>query len=288
MKLGANSMNIANSQIFPIIGEEIKLPFYVVGIGGHKNQPPVTRVDGYPNYQIIYCTRGSGVLFIGGNKYKFPQNTGFVLYPHIPHEYYSIDDPWETHWVTFDGIGVMDLFNTLGFHKSEFFYVSNVKILDILLEEILTVSKSDSIDKGYRNSSLLYNFILSAKDYFSKELSDVKSANIKRLKPVFSFIDTNFNEQLSIETLANFIDVSPQYLCRLFMNVLYMRPFVYITKRRIQEAKHLLLKSEMDVKDISNAVGYTDISYFCATFKKQEHISPLEFRRLHKNKGQGD
>ena len=82
--------------------------------------------------------------------------------------------------------------------------------------------------------------------------------------------------------MAEIIDVSPQYLCSLFKNFLYMRPFVYISKRRIQEAKRLLLDKPMSIKDIALQIGYNYSSYFCSIFKKYEGISPHEFRNMHK------
>ena len=61
-----------------------------------------------------------------------------------------------------------------------------------------------------------------------------------------------------------------------------MRPFTYITMLRIQKAKDLLISSpNMTIKEIAENVGYSSDSYFCLLFKKQEKLTPNEFRSLH-------
>jgi len=83
--------------------------------------------------------------------------------------------------------------------------------------------------------------------------------------------------------MAESIDVSPQYLCRLFSNILRMRPFEYLTKFRIQKAKELLLGDcNIQISEVSKKIGYNDLSYFCALFKKFEGITPMEYRKVYK------
>lgn len=82
--------------------------------------------------------------------------------------------------------------------------------------------------------------------------------------------------------LADLIDLSPQYLCRLFKECLSLRPFEYLARKRIQQAKLLLLEDKLNINEIAAEVGYNDCSYFCAVFKKHEMLSPAEFRSLHK------
>ena len=45
--------------ILPILLTKTKmLPFYVIGIGLKENQQDIVRPDGFPAYQILYCTEG--------------------------------------------------------------------------------------------------------------------------------------------------------------------------------------------------------------------------------------
>ena len=56
--------------IYPnFLGDELRLPYYPVGIGIYHNQEPVVRPWGYHQYQWIQCRSGSGELYIGEKRY---------------------------------------------------------------------------------------------------------------------------------------------------------------------------------------------------------------------------
>ncbi len=58
----------------------------------------------------------------------------------------------------------------------------------------------------------------------------------------------------------------------------------YITEIRLDEAKRLLVESDIKIIEIAFLVGFGNISHFNKVFAKQEKISPKEFRRIHRNK----
>ena len=55
---------------FPIIGDEEGLPLYLINLGKHVCQPRTVREEGYAHPQVLYCTRGSGMLTV--NKKHIP------------------------------------------------------------------------------------------------------------------------------------------------------------------------------------------------------------------------
>lgn len=85
---------------------------------------------------------------------------------------------------------------------------------------------------------------------------------------------------IELTDLCDIMKVTPQYLCRVFKNSLGIRPLEYITKKRIQMAKQLLVMDPRSIKDIAEAVGYANSGYFCTVFKKYEGISPGEYQKI--------
>ena len=82
--------------------------------------------------------------------------------------------------------------------------------------------------------------------------------------------------------LADIAGLTPQYLCSLFKSITSKTIFEYICLTKIQKSKEILLKSpNLMVKTVAEMSGFNDESYFCVVFKRQEKMSPLEFRRLH-------
>ncbi len=274
-----------NNYLFTLITEEDKLPYYVKGVGGLANQNHIERMNGYPDYQWIHCVRGKGILLIDGKEFIIGKNSGFLLYPGIPHEYYALEEPWETHWVSFDGEGVRLLMDSLGFGSYEIIYFSDIKVLDNMINEIYLAASSKSLIMGYGCSTRLYGLLIELRRQKIKEEEAAGVSKLKQLEPVITFIEKNYFRNPTIEEMADVISASPQYLCRLFNKTYHMRPFVYMTLLRMQKAKELLIR-EMDitVKDIAEGIGYNDTSYFCSVFKKNEGVTPSEFRLLHRQK----
>ena len=271
-----------NNYLFTLITEENKLPYYVKGVGGLENQDNIERMNGYTDYQWIHCIRGTGKLLIDDKEFIIRKNSGFLLYPGIPHEYYAIEEPWETHWVTFDGEGVAFLLDSLGFKNYEVISFNEIVLLDNIINDIFLAAQSKSLLMGYKCSAKLYDLLIEIRRQKMKEEEASGVSKMKQLEPVISFINENFSKNPTIQDMAQTINASPQYLCRLFNKTFKMRPFVYMTLLRMQKAKELLIQEvDTPINNIAEATGYNDTSYFCSIFKKQEGVTPSEFRMLH-------
>lgn len=93
------------------------------------------------------------------------------------------------------------------------------------------------------------------------------------------YIDSNYAEDIRAETLAALSGVSVQHFCRVFRAETSMRPLEYLARRRISEAKSLLVNTDREIGDIGKAVGYEDRNYFSIVFRRIEGVSPREYRR---------
>lgn len=274
-----------NKSIFPLITEdESKLPFYVKSVGISENQEHMQRLDGYPDYHWLHCVKGKGKLLISGNEYVIAENMGFFFYPSVPHEYYAVCEPWETHWITFDGSSVPSLLDLLGFSMFGVFNISDIHKLERLLADISLSLESENSLRGFECSSILYRFLIELKNCITTGGTHLKSFRHNQLKPAISYIEKNYNKNFPLEELSKLINVTPQHFCRLFKQTFNMRPFTYLTSYRIQKAKELIVGSDCPtIKEVAKNIGFNDTSYFCAIFKEYEGITPIEFRRMHRS-----
>jgi AraC family transcriptional regulator, arabinose operon regulatory protein len=268
-----------NSYIFPLITDEASLPYYVKGVGGLENQDSINRPNGYHDFQWLHCIKGKGKLHIDGKEFIIARNSGFFMYPGVPHQYYAIEEPWETHWVVFGGEGVIPLLNSLGFSRYNVYHLEDIRLLDSLITDIFVVSQSKGLLTGYRCSAKLYNLLIDLKTLVQEMVDKTDASRLKRLQPVLDYIECNYMDNPTIKDLSAVINVSPQYLCRIFNQVLSTRPFIYINLIKLQKAKEMLIKHpKLTVAGVAEKVGYNDTSYFCAIFKKYEGVTPVEFR----------
>ncbi len=267
---------------YPTLTNETSLPFYVIGIGSIDREYHVKREDGYPHHQIIYSTRGEGILRINNEEYTIKAGCGYYIPENMPHEYFTEQDIWENHWIVFDGYGVDEVLKSIGFENEKVFRISDLSVIEAIFKKMLFTLKANSFYSGFQCSALLYQFLLELNRYVNLQTTAQDSNKLLQLKPVIEHIEANYGEDITLQELAKLINLSPQYLCRLFKECYDMRPFEYLARKRIQEAKNLLISGNLSVNEISSLVGYNDCSYFCAVFKKHEMLSPVEFRSFHK------
>lgn len=71
---------------------------------------------------------------------------------------------------------------------------------------------------------------------------------------------------------------SPSQFSRIFKEYTGITLIEYLTKKRMEYAIELLLKTETPLLDITYTLGYTSLSFFIKLFKKQYGITPLQYR----------
>jgi YesN/AraC family two-component response regulator len=102
------------------------------------------------------------------------------------------------------------------------------------------------------------------------------------LNTVLEYINHHYMKDITINDIATQVNISPQYLCRLFKQELHVRPFEYIQQLRINNSKSLLLMiPSLKIEDVSKAMGFQSPGYYSAIFKKHEKITPRDFIKLH-------
>ena len=85
-------------------------------------------------------------------------------------------------------------------------------------------------------------------------------------------------DELTLETMSEQVHVSTAYFSRLFQKETGVTFTAYLTNLRLQQAKHLLLHSELPVYEIAERAGYRNTRYFMKLFKETVGYTPTEFR----------
>lgn len=93
-----------------------------------------------------------------------------------------------------------------------------------------------------------------------------------------AYIDENFAKDLSLDDVSRIVDISPYYFSKLFKEKSGENFIEYLTRVRIRHAKELLKNPELSIKEICLMSGYSDPNYFSRIFKKQEDVTPSEYR----------
>ncbi len=98
------------------------------------------------------------------------------------------------------------------------------------------------------------------------------------LQEAIFYIHYNYMKQISLQDICGHLNVSPQYLIRIFKTKLHRTPIQYINLFRISRAKELLKHTTLSIKEIACEVGIDNPYYFYRLFKKLVNMTPTEFR----------
>lgn len=156
-----------------------------------------------------------------------------------------------------------------------------------LLKVLLSVLPAQSDEDLQNAAEEIYSFghfsdIIKMIEYYLSLVIDLfkqeQNASNYAVYQVEQYIRLHYGEDLTLNILADLVYLSPNYLSNTFAQVTGCTLNKYIKQVRMEKAQELLLNTNMKVTDISQMVGYPNISYFCKSFQKQYGATPEQFR----------
>ncbi|HML72951.1 MAG TPA: AraC family transcriptional regulator [Anaerohalosphaeraceae bacterium] len=146
------------------------------------------------------------------------------------------------------------------------------KLIDSILE--LNQMKKPYSAFNHLIMALLSCYIIRLEEY-NKPLS--KHSNLL-FQEICIYIQENFQNELSRDSVAKYYDISPNHLSRMFKTNGYMKFCDYVNYVRINRAKFLLQNYDFSLYHIAQRCGYNDVVYFCRIFKKITKKTPKQYR----------
>ena len=153
-------------------------------------------------------------------------------------------------------------------------------------EQIVQLPEDSSYDNAFsfmsqeNNTSLLKDFVQKLLTEYSQIISSSKTQEENPLiTKVCNYLDQHLQEDISLEQMANIINVSPFYLSKLFKEEKGITFINFISDKRLEKARDLLEHSDLSIKEITSEIGYNDQNYFSRIFKNKYGLSPKEYRK---------
>lgn len=137
-----------------------------------------------------------------------------------------------------------------------------------------------SLEEWNQNKKIL-NFSLSIFVMeFSKEANSTHKKTNKNnsiINDICNWLKLNFQNDFSLEELSSNFNLQSNYLSKIFKTTMKKSIIQYTTELRIQAAKNLL--PNFSVKETAYSCGFQDEKYFMKVFKKNEGITPTEYKQ---------
>ena len=272
--------------LFSVFPNENFVDLGLYQYGWEQCAPAHSFVPAARNHFIFhYVISGTGTLLADdehGNttEWQVKSGQGFMLFPGQVNTYIADSKlPWEYTWVEFDGLRARESVTTAGLSPNEpGYHASSKELLNQMMEEMLYLSRH-SEESPFHLIGHLYLFL----DYFMRSAATVhvkQNGSIRNfyIKEALSYIEQNFQNDISVEDISAFCGLNRSYFGKIFHDTIGRSPQEFLISYRMTKATELLKITSLSIADIGNAVGYPNQLHFSRAFKNVYGMSPRNWR----------
>jgi AraC-like DNA-binding protein len=246
--------------------------------------------------------KGSGTRFIGDHVGAFTDGDLVLVGPNLPHvwrnnkEYYDKQENLHAELINF--------FFLEDFAGKEFFQLPELqpiqKLLQVSTQGVRIFGHTSKLVQ--RKMKQVYQLtpgeriigiiqilnIIAHSDELELLASpgfiqSYQADNTTRINKVYNFIMNNFQEDVSLEAVANIASMNPAAFCRYFKRVTQKSFVQFLNDIRIGYACKLLLDEKLTVSQICYESGFKNLSNFNKQFKLATNKTPQNYKLQHQN-----
>ncbi len=235
--------------------------------GRHICQPTQSFGPAIRSYWLLhYVISGQGYFSIGENKYPVKAGDIFVIPPYIETHYWANkQDPWTYTWIGFTVKGK----------------------LPVRLDDIVHCAQAGRIFREMADCESFENgrsaFLAGKLWELFAYLAEQQPREIDPIDAALYCIHTEFTHPLTIQQLAQRVNLDRSYLTTLFTQRFGISPGRYLLVHRMKFAATLLTTNGKNVSVTASSVGYNDIFSFSRAFKQYYGVSPQEYVKQKKD-----
>jgi YesN/AraC family two-component response regulator len=134
----------------------------------------------------------------------------------------------------------------------------------------------------YNNKHDAYNEIIKMVDIVFDKMNVKGKLSDGGMKSVVDYIERNIKRGISLEDVANHVNISTYYLSKIFKKEMGVNFITYVTDRKMDMAKEMLVNTDIPVLNIALDLAYNEANYFSKAFKKKTGLTPSEYREKYR------
>jgi len=142
----------------------------------------------------------------------------------------------------------------------------------------IELSLNDNLQIGMLQMMLKRYLILCTSLYKMQKQFPAQRTDTDLVREFNFQVEQHFKTRHTVSDYSDLLNKSPKTISNIFSKIGFKSPLRYIQERRMLEARRLLHYSDMQIKQISYELGFTDVQTFSRFFKKQEGTYPSNFR----------
>jgi AraC-like DNA-binding protein len=224
-----------------------------------------------------YTISGQGRLDLRDRSWDLQPGSLMILAVPGPHVYYLPEnsDHWEFVFLVMIGREAVRITRMIERRLGPAPASAGLPETLALLYETLEKLFSGGINDPFTNSSCTYRLCMA----FLKEAGeDGENPEKQSFDFLRSFLRENLYRDISVEEMAEVMQLSRSHFTRIFGRVMGMSPRMYLEDLRLKTAIGVLFEEKISIKETAARCGIHDVNYFCRLFKKRYGISPGKYK----------
>lgn len=235
--------------------------------------------------ELFYVLHGEGVFYIEREKVPVKTDDLIIINPNVEHTEKTFpNNPMEYIVFGVEGLafsfpehdqayGRGYSFYSYGSDKNQF-----INFAQLMMHEFQDKKPGfEKVCHGLLEVLLVY---ISRKQKLSV-ISESSFQLSKECAIAKRYIDTNYAQDITLDSLAEITHINKFYLAHSFTECIGQSPISYLTERRLAACKELLSSSNLSVTQIATSAGFSSQSYFSQIFAKKVGMSPRQYRKLY-------
>lgn len=275
--------------------ESIKLGYWELVQIGELCLEPDNSIEEHEQkcYEISYVISGEGFFIHNGENIKV--QSGDLIFSPCKETHEIITDKHNKLHYAYVGFRIASQRERVFEEYNDFFSLNEYRVCKSD-NSIYKIFRS-CMDEFYREQptdffmveACLTRLIITCYRIFTKNM-DVADYTVgiknsgQLLYRVIKYIDQNAHLAISVQKVASEVGYSSFYLSHVFKEKMGITLQQYITNRRIERAKELILLNRFTLTEISEQLGYINVQTFSRTFKNTVGTSPLNYLKDHLKK----
>lgn len=282
-----------------------ELVFHVFNVSYNEKKPGWSfSADRHGHHELIFTVEGEGTYEMNGQRYLVRKGDFFFIPRNVLHNgwAHSSERVWKSLVIELDfslahepelyldDIAVFPA--VLPFYKH--FILEREAILHVppelepqigLIIERLTLEMAEQgpdYDLILQSSMIQYLVLISRAARQALSVTPLRqyagrAKRLFRLETARQYLQQNYQQELTNDDIASQAHLSPFHFARLFKEAFGIAPHQYQLQLRIEEAKRLLVMTDMPIAQIAERLGYSSPEYFSRVFSSKVGVPPRSF-----------
>ncbi len=244
----------------------------------------------HPEFELIRILSGSLILQLDGTEYLGTAGDSFLLsggtlHSAIPEFCHYECIVFDFNYFIKDKQACLPQLKSIADEESSlpFYYPASQIKENALFREISNSLSSRQLGYELHVQGAFYLFLSLNLYHSTLEISNKTLGarkKVKQFKTALTYIHRHYQEEISLDRIADSVFMNPKYFCRFFKEFAHQTPMQYLNTYRIESACEKLSTSHKSITEIAFECGFNDVGYFIKVFKKIKGITPGEFLQV--------